>query len=156
MPPSSPPAPVSAAPAAPTPPAGPPPTAEYAIADLRLGGGSGLVLIEKLTLVEKLIEADPAARVVLLTGRASIRAAVEAIRLGAMHYLAKPHIADDLIAAFDTAPPPPSQLSIKRLEWEHIQTALAENAGNVSATARALKMHRRTLQRKLCRPPPDA
>lgn len=129
------------------------PAADYAVADLRLGGGSGLVLIEKLSLVERLIEADPDARVVLLTGRASIRAAVEAIRLGAVHYLAKPHIADEVIATLDTAAADARPLSLERLEWEHIQRVLAEHGGNISATARALAMHRRTLQRKLSRPP---
>jgi two-component system response regulator RegA len=44
-------------------------------------------------------------------------------------------------------------MSPRRLEWEHIHRVLAEHAGNLSATARALKMHRRTLQRKLAKKP---
>jgi len=40
-------------------------------------------------------------------------------------------------------------LSVKRLEWEHLQKVLVEHDGNISAAARALGMHRRTLQRKL-------
>jgi two-component system response regulator RegA len=95
----------------------------------------------------------------VLTGFASIATAVEAIKLGATHYLAKPVDADEIVAAFEkqsgnaelellTNP-----LSIDRLEWEHIQRVLAEHDGNISATARSLNMHRRTLQRKLGKNP---
>ena len=127
---------------------------EYAVVDLKMPGESGLVLIEKL------IELDPNTRVVMLTGYASIATAIEAIKLGAIHYLAKPCDADQVVAALnkssdgDSATPVAgSPLSIDRLEWEHIQRVLAEHQGNVSATARALKMHRRTLQRKLGKRP---
>ena len=44
-------------------------------------------------------------------------------------------------------------MSVDRLEWEHIHKVLQENDGNISATARSLKMHRRTLQRKLAKYP---
>jgi len=80
---------------------------------------------------------------------------VEAIKLGATHYLAKPVDADEIVAAFekksgdDAVELPSNPLSIDRLEWEHIQRVLAEHSGNISATARSLNMHRRTLQRKL-------
>lgn len=126
---------------------------EYAVVDLRMPGDSGLVLIEKL------IELDPNTRIVMLTGYASIATAVEAIKLGATHYLAKPADADEIVAALQrtagdaTTPVADSPLSVDRLEWEHIQKVLAEHGGNVSATARALKMHRRTLQRKLGKRP---
>jgi two-component system response regulator RegA len=127
---------------------------EYAVVDLKMPGPSGLVLIEKL------IELDPNTRVVMLTGYASIATAIEAIKLGAIHYLAKPCDADQVVAALnkgsegDSATPVSgSPLSVDRLEWEHIQRVLAEQQGNVSATARALKMHRRTLQRKLGKRP---
>jgi two-component system response regulator RegA len=127
---------------------------EYAVIDLRMPGASGLVLIEKL------IELDPNTRVVMLTGYASIATAIEAIKLGAIHYLAKPCDADEVVAALtkssdgdSTIPLSDSPLSIDRLEWEHIQRVLAEHQGNISATARALKMHRRTLQRKLGKHP---
>jgi two-component system response regulator RegA len=127
---------------------------EYAVVDLKMPGASGLVLIEKL------IELDPNTRVVMLTGYASIATAIEAIKLGAIHYLAKPCDADQVVAALnksnegDSATPVSgSPLSVDRLEWEHIQRVLAEQQGNVSATARALKMHRRTLQRKLGKRP---
>jgi len=127
---------------------------EYAVIDLRMPGESGLVLIEKL------IELDPNTRVVMLTGYASIATAIEAIKLGAIHYLAKPCDADQVVAALNKSsdgdsaiPVSDSPLSIDRLEWEHIQRVLAEQQGNISATARALKMHRRTLQRKLGKHP---
>ena len=127
---------------------------EYAVVDLRMPGQSGLVLIEKL------LELDPNTRIVMLTGYASIATAIEAIKLGAVHYLAKPCDADEIVAALNKSgggdsaiPVTGSPLSIDRLEWEHIQRVLAEQQGNVSATARALKMHRRTLQRKLGKHP---
>jgi two-component system, response regulator RegA len=126
---------------------------EYAVVDLKMPGDSGLVLIEKL------IEIDPNTRIVMLTGYASIATAIEAIKLGATHYLAKPVDADQVVAALNktegdaSLPISDSPLSVDRLEWEHIQRVLAEHEGNVSATARALKMHRRTLQRKLGKKP---
>ncbi len=127
---------------------------ELAVVDLRMPGDSGL------TLVRRLKELDPATRIVVLTGYASISTAVEAIKLGATHYLAKPVDADEVVAAFDKAEGDEhisvaaSPLSVDRLEWEHIQRVFAEHEGNVSATARALNMHRRTLQRKLSKRPP--
>lgn len=126
---------------------------EYAVVDLKMPGDSGLVLIEKLAALEA------GTRIVMLTGYASIATAVEAIKLGATHYLAKPADADEIVAALHrtegdaSTPVADSPLSVDRLEWEHIQKVLAENQGNISATARALKMHRRTLQRKLGKKP---
>ena len=126
---------------------------EYAIVDLRLPETSGLVLIEKLK------QLDSGTRIVMLTGYASIITAVEAIKLGATQYLAKPVDADEIIAAFEhidgntevkiNALP----LSVGQVEWEHIQRILIENRGNVSITAKTLNMHRRTLQRKLQKRP---
>jgi two-component system response regulator RegA len=95
----------------------------------------------------------------MLTGYASIATAIEAIKLGATHYLAKPVDADEVVAALNKVDGDSSlfvsdsPLSVDRLEWEHIHRVLAENDGNISATARALKMHRRTLQRKLNKKP---
>lgn len=126
---------------------------EYAVVDLKMPGESGLVLIERL------IELDPNTRIVMLTGYASIATAIEAIKLGATHYLAKPVDADEVVAALHKTEGDASlnvsdsPLSVDRLEWEHIQRVLAEHDSNVSATARALKMHRRTLQRKLGKKP---
>lgn len=126
---------------------------EYAVVDLNLAGDSGLGLIPDL------LTLDPATRIVVLTGYASIATAVEAIKLGAVNYLAKPADADQVLAALaategDSAAPLNARpLSIGRLEWEHIQRVLRDNDGNISATARQLGMHRRTLQRKLAKRP---
>jgi len=126
---------------------------EYAVIDLNMPGDSGLVLVEKLH------QLDEHTRIVVLTGYASIATAVEAIKLGATHYLAKPADADEVVAALgresgDTATEITGQpMSTKRLEWEHIQKVLMECDGNISATARKLSMHRRTLQRKLAKRP---
>ncbi len=125
---------------------------EYAVVDLKMEGASGL------TLIRYLHELDPATRIVVLTGYASIATAVEAIKLGATQYLAKPANADEIVAAFGHSPSPDLPLnaqiaSVERLEWEHIQRVLHEHQHNISATARALNMHRRTLQRKLAKPP---
>lgn len=126
---------------------------EAAVVDLRMPGESGLVLIERLK------KFNPAMHIVLLTGYASIATAVEAIKLGATHYLVKPADADEILAALQReqgdagVEPAEAPLPVKRLEWEHIQRVLAEHDGNISSTARALKMHRRTLQRKLAKKP---
>ena len=125
---------------------------EYAVVDLKMGGVSGL------TLVQALHELDSATRIVVLTGYASIATAVEAIKLGATQYLAKPANADEIVTAFGHLPSPDLPLnaqatSVERLEWEHIQRVLHEHQANISATARALNMHRRTLQRKLAKRP---
>lgn len=123
---------------------------EYAIVDLKMGGASGL------TLVEALHELDPATRIVVLTGYASIVTAVEAIKLGATHYLSKPANADEIVAAFSHCAGAEAQLEaevlpLNRLEWEHLQRVLHEQQNNISSAARILNMHRRTLQRKLRR-----
>ncbi|HEX5393147.1 MAG TPA: response regulator transcription factor [Rhodocyclaceae bacterium] len=126
---------------------------EYVLLDLKLDQDSGLALVEKLLAI------DAETRIVMLTGYASIATAVEAIKLGATHYLTKPVDADQVLAAFlrlegDAAVPLANDpLSVDRMEWEHIQRVLTEHEGNISATARALKMHRRTLQRKLSKRP---
>ncbi|WP_374338355.1 response regulator transcription factor [Methyloversatilis sp.] len=127
------------------------------VLDLNLNGNSGLSLIRPL------LETLPDVRIVVLTGYASIATAVDAIKLGAFQYLAKPVGVDAILNAFDrkaSALPAGTlsvePLSVGRLEWEHIQRVLKEHDGNVSATARALKMHRRTLQRKLLKRPVKA
>jgi two-component system response regulator RegA len=124
------------------------------VLDLNIAGTSGLSLIAPL------LDALPEARIVVLTGYASIATAVDAIKLGAIQYLGKPVDVDTVLAAFDTGDAPDvdtaidaTPLSVDRMEWEHIQRVLHENDGNISATARALKMHRRTLQRKLMKHP---
>lgn len=128
-------------------------TPEFAVIDLKLENESGLVLVEKFK------EIDPGTRIVVLTGYASIATAVEAIKLGATHYLAKPVDADNIMSAFERingdakTPISVNPISVERLEWEYINRILAENDHNVSVTARVLNMHRRTLQRKLSKKP---
>ncbi|MFC6634599.1 response regulator transcription factor [Microbulbifer taiwanensis] len=127
---------------------------DCALLDLKIDSGSGLQLIEPVR------SANPTARIILLTGYSSISTAVAAIKLGADDYLCKPAGGEQLAQALAgeklntelpqvSAQPP----SVGRLAWEHIQRVLAENGGNISATARALGMHRRTLQRKLQKRP---
>ncbi|HHH45312.1 MAG TPA: response regulator transcription factor [Gammaproteobacteria bacterium] len=126
---------------------------EYAVIDLRIGQESGLVLAGKLHAL------DENTRMVILTGYASVATAVEAIKLGAVHYLTKPANADEILAALHkdegdaSVPLSDNPLSVRRLEWEHLQKVLNECDGNVSAAARTLRMHRRTLQRKLAKRP---
>ncbi len=124
-----------------------------AILDLKLVNYSGLHLIEQLKAIDKTIA------IVVLTGYSSIPTAVEAIKLGANNYLCKPAGLSDILAAFQAdkgdadSKIPEQPPSVNRLEWEYIQRILNENQGNISATARALGMHRRTLQRKLQKRP---
>jgi len=126
---------------------------KYAVIDLNMPGESGLVLVEKIHKLE------PESHMVVLTGFASVATAVEAIKLGATHYLAKPADADEVLKALGKSEGcvdievKQQPMSPKRLEWEHIQKVLTENDGNISETARQLGMHRRTLQRKLQKRP---
>ncbi|BDY05575.1 response regulator transcription factor [Ferrimonas sp. YFM] len=125
----------------------------HLLLDMKLASESGLELLKPLR------QTLPDARIVLLTGFASIATAVEAMKLGADHYLAKPADTHTLLKALSEECPLDTELeeeevmSPERLEWEHIQQALNAHDGNVSATARALGMHRRTLQRKLQKKP---
>ncbi len=122
---------------------------DYAVVDLKLGNGSGLAVVEALH------AHAPQTRIVVLTGYASIATAVEAVKLGAAHYLAKPSNTDDIEAAFASlrgdasVPLEGRKSSIKTLEWEYIHQTLVECDFNISETARRLGLHRRTLARKL-------
>ncbi len=123
---------------------------KYAVVDLKMDGASGL------TLIQALHELDPAMRIVVLTGYASIATAVEAVKLGATQYLSKPANTDEIVAAFGhiasaDVPLNAQSPTMERLEWEHIQRVLQECQGNVSATARVLNLDRRTLQRKMAK-----
>ena len=125
-------------------------TPGYAVVDLKLkGDASGLACVQRLH------AADADMLIVVLTGFASIATAVEAVKLGACHYLAKPSNTDDIEAAFSRVEGttdvelPMATTSIKTLEWEKIHETLAETGFNISETARRLGMHRRTLARKL-------
>jgi len=125
----------------------------HILLDLNMPEESGLVVLPAL------LQAAPGAALVVLTGYASIATAVEATRAGAWNYLCKPATVDEILQCFEqgttapVAPVPANPTSLNRLEWEHIQRVMLENNGNVSATARALGMHRRTLQRKLQKRP---
>ena len=126
---------------------------EYAVIDLNLPGEPGLPLVPALVAI------DPNTRIVVLTGYGSIATAIEAIKLGATHYLTKPADADTIVRALyrdeglETTAVLERPMSIERLEWEHISRVLREYNGNISQAARALSMHRRTLQRKLGKRP---
>jgi two-component system response regulator RegA len=126
-------------------------TFDFVLLDLRIGQDSGLKLIAPLK------AAQPTVRIVLMTGFASVATAVEAIKLGADDYLLKPVSADTILRALAEDPHPPEDdekmVPLGRLEWEHIQQALRTTDGNVSAAARLLGMHRRSLQRKLAKRP---
>lgn len=127
-------------------------TYERALLDLRLDDGSSLELIDAL------VRQWPAIKIVVLTGYASIATAVQAIKMGAINYLSKPASIEQILRAYDAEEelleiPADEVLPLRRREWEHIQQVLQENNGNISATARQLKMHRRTLQRKLSKKP---
>lgn len=117
------------------------------VLDLNLAGESGLQLLPELLQVDDNLE------VLVLTGYGSIATAVEAMRRGAMNYLCKPVTVGQLIHGFEPIEGAPELRqeppSVEEMEWEHIQRVLNEHEGNISATARALNMHRRTLQRKL-------
>jgi two-component system response regulator RegA len=129
-------------------------TPDKAVIDLKLETRSGLSLIPVLR------QRFPQLRMIVLTGYSSIATTVDAIKMGAENYLQKPAGTREILSAFDdndinsdalinTLSPP----SLDRIEWEHIQRVLSENAGNISETARQLGMHRRTLQRKLQKRP---
>ena len=121
--------------------------ADRCVLDLNLAGESGLQLLPDL------LSLRPDLDVLILTGYGSIATAVEAMRKGAVNYLCKPVTADQILEGFEPDRHQPALRrqppSVEELEWEHIQRVLAEQDGNISATARALNMHRRTLQRKL-------
>lgn len=128
---------------------------ELVMIDLRMPDGYGLDLLRELLVI------DPTTRVVVLTGYGSIATAIEAIRLGAVHYLQKPADADEILAAFDRPEQPAGEAaapshevpSLARVEWEHISRVLHDCDGNISQAARLLGLHRRSLQRKLSKFP---
>jgi two-component system, response regulator RegA len=122
----------------------------HVVLDLKLGADDGLIVLARMR------ERSPDLPILLLTGYASITTAVESIKRGAMNYLPKPADAAAILRALGLTAPLPAAadpmdkpLAWNRVEWEHIQRVLHEHGGNIAATARALGMHRRTLQRKL-------
>jgi len=125
----------------------------FAVVDMRLGDGNGLDVITALK------RRRPEARAIVLTGYGNIATAVNAVKLGAVDYLAKPVDADDVVHALLTlddkaAEPPENPMSADRVRWEHIQRIYELCNRNVSETARRLNMHRRTLQRILAKRAP--
>jgi len=132
-------------------------TPEFAVVDLRLPDGNGLEVVRQLKAL------DPTTRIVVLTGYGSIATALDAVRLGAAHYLTKPADVDDILAGFARGGAPQGELpsveiepdtpSLARVEWEHINRVLVDSGGNISEAARRLGLHRRSLQRKLTKYP---
>ena len=124
---------------------------EHALVDVRMPGGSGIELVAALRQI------DEGTRVVVLTGYGTIANAVEAMRAGAVDYLTKPVDAATCERALRGMPPGPSEdlPSLERVEYEYLQRVLADCAGNVSEAARRLRMHRKSLQRKIARHPPS-
>ena len=125
----------------------------FAVIDMRLGDGTGLDVISALK------QRRPDARAIILTGYGNIATAVNAVKIGAVDYLAKPADADDVVAALlaiegRKADPPEHPRSADRVRWEHIQRIYELCGRNVSETARRLNMHRRTLQRILAKRAP--
>lgn len=131
---------------------------ELAVVDLRMPGKSGLEVVRELHRI------DSSTRIVVLTGYGSIATALEAVRLGATHYLTKPADVDEIIAALDRDPHEPADSSLAdgglpetpslaRVEWEHIQRVLTDCDGNITKAAERLGIHRRSLQRKLAKFP---
>ena len=125
----------------------------FAVVDLRLEDGNGLDIVKELSKVKK------DSRIVMLTGYGNLPTAVEAVKAGAIDYMAKPVDADDIEAALLAKPdskakPPENPMSADRVKWEHIHRVFELCNRNVSETARRLKMHRRTLQRILSKRSP--
>jgi two-component system, response regulator RegA len=128
-----------------------------AVVDLRLTGESGLEIVRALRGL------DATLTIIMLTGYGSIATALEAVKCGADDYLGKPVDVDQIIAAYEGGGggsgstgerPQISAPSLGRVEWEHIQRVLSDCGGNVSQAAKALGLHRRSLQRKLSKYPP--
>lgn len=132
---------------------------EWALVDMRMPGGlSGLDVVRELHAI------DSTTRIVVLTAYGSIATALDAVRLGALHYLTKPADMDEILTAFErdsvpaadsTAGPGYEPPSLARVEWEHINRVLSDCGGNISKAARILNIHRRSLQRKLAKYPPN-
>jgi two-component system response regulator RegA len=127
------------------------------VVDLRLSGENGLDIVKRLR------EVDSMVKIIMLTGYGSIANAMNAIKLGANHYISKPADVDQILTIYENliqgedierADEPATVPSLARVEWEHIQRVLADCGGNISQTAKMLGLHRRSLQRKLEKYPP--
>jgi two-component system response regulator RegA len=130
---------------------------DLVLVDLRMPGKGGLDILQELRSI------DSSMTIIVLTGYGSIPTAISAMKLGADHYLSKPADADQILAAYerlrsagDSEPNAPDSVpSLARVEWEHMQRVLSDCGGNVSQAARLLGIHRRSLQRKLSKYPPN-
>ena len=128
---------------------------DLVVVDLRLPGMGGLEIVQALR------QLDETTCIIMLTGYGSIATALSATKLGANHYLSKPADADQILNAWleinegSSDPPEHSVPSLARVEWEHIQRVLTDCGGNVSHAAKLLGLHRRSLQRKLAKYPPQ-
>jgi two-component system, response regulator RegA len=130
---------------------------DLVVVDLRLSGENGLDIVKRLR------EVDSMVKIIMLTGYGSIANAMNAIKLGANHYISKPADVDQILTIYEnliqgedieTGEEPAAVPSLARVEWEHIQRVLADCGGNISQTAKMLGLHRRSLQRKLEKYPP--
>ncbi|HTY64104.1 MAG TPA: response regulator [Acidobacteriota bacterium] len=130
---------------------------DLVIIDLRMPGESGIEVVRRLR------DLDSTVSIIMLTGYGSIATALEAIMSGANHYLTKPVDVDQILATYENirsspssdTPSPETVPSLARVEWEHIQRILTDCGGNITQTAKLLGIHRRSLQRKLSKRPPQ-
>jgi two-component system response regulator RegA len=120
---------------------------EAAVIDIRMPGQGGLWGVEQL------LKLAPAMKIVVLTGFGAITTAIDAVRLGAVNYLTKPASVDALLAAFSAQPKTTQDTesipSLESVQSEYINRVVGEFSGNISRAARALGLHRRSLQRIL-------
>src|SRR5215467_3836122 len=129
---------------------------DLVLLDLKMPGLSGLDLIQD---VKKL---DSTIVIIILTGYGSISTAMQALKLGADHYLSKPADAEQILDVYRNLQAesaaekhaPMTVPSLARVEWEHIQRVLSDCNDNISQAAKLLGIHRRSLQRKLSKYPP--
>ena len=128
---------------------------DLVLLDLKMPGLNGIDLIQNIK------KQDNTIAVIILTGYGSIATAMQALKLGADHYLSKPADAEQILEAYNDLNQdsthkhaPTTVPSLARVEWEHIQRVLSDCSGNISQAAKLLGIHRRSLQRKLSKFPP--
>lgn len=120
---------------------------EAAVIDIRMPGQGGMWGVEQLR------KLSPSMKIIVLTGFGAITTAIDAVRLGAVNYLTKPVSVDALLAAFSTEPNTTQRTeaipSLETVQSEYINRVVDEFSGNISRAAKALGLHRRSLQRIL-------
>lgn len=116
------------------------------ILDLKLDFENGLELLSHKDLISQ-------SKVVVLSGYGSVTSTKYALKNGAFNFIQKPASLDEILKAFeDSDSPSPIPLSVPSLdevEREHIERVLKEHGGNITRSAKALGLHRRSLQRKI-------